>query len=43
VTLLRSLPGPVARLALGHEWFREVGRTVDGQPVDDVFASCRGR
>jgi LmbE family N-acetylglucosaminyl deacetylase len=43
VTLLRSLPGPLARLALGHEWFREVGRTVDGQPVDDVFASCRGR
>jgi LmbE family N-acetylglucosaminyl deacetylase len=41
VTLLRRLPAPVARLALGREWFREVGRTPLPSKLDDVFASCR--
>lgn len=40
VTLLRRLPGPVARMVLGREWFREVGRPT-GPLLDDVFASCR--
>ncbi len=39
VTLLRRLPGPIARRALGREWFREVG--VSPGLRDDVFASCR--
>lgn len=41
VTLLRSLPGPMARMVLGREWFREVGREPGGL-IDDVFATCRG-
>lgn len=41
VTMLRRLPGPAARLALGREWFREVGRPVGAAPLDDVFATCR--
>lgn len=41
VTLLRRLPGPVARAVLGREWFREVGREPGARPIDDVFASCR--
>jgi LmbE family N-acetylglucosaminyl deacetylase len=41
VTLLRRLPRPVARLALGREWFREVGRAPLPAKLDDVFASCR--
>jgi LmbE family N-acetylglucosaminyl deacetylase len=40
VTLLRRLPGPVARAVLGREWFREVGRA-PGVLSDDVFSSCR--
>jgi LmbE family N-acetylglucosaminyl deacetylase len=41
VTMLRVLPRPVARLILGREWFREVGRPVVGHLLDDVFATCR--
>jgi hypothetical protein len=40
VTILRRLPTPLARLVLGHEWFREVGRPA-GMPSDDIFESCR--
>ncbi|MGO4258676.1 PIG-L deacetylase family protein [Marmoricola sp. RAF53] len=39
VTLLRRLPGPIARRVLGREWFREVG--VAPGLRDDLFASCR--
>lgn len=41
VTMLRRLPGPVARVVVGREWFREVGRGPGGPLLDDVFASCR--
>jgi hypothetical protein len=41
VTMLAQLPGPLARLVLGREWFREVGRPPQDGLLDDVFASCR--
>lgn len=40
VALLLRLPDPVLRRALGHEWYRERGRT-PGRLLDDVFASLR--
>lgn len=41
VTMLRRLPGPIGRVVLGHEWFREVGRAPGTGLTDDIFASCR--
>lgn len=41
VALLRRLPGPVRRLVLGREWFRDVERDPTGQKSDDVFDSLR--
>lgn len=41
LSLLLRLPGPIRRAVLGHEWFREIGRTPDGELLDDVFASLR--
>ena len=41
VTMLRRLPGPVRRLVLGREWFREVGRDPRGPLCDDVFDAVR--
>jgi LmbE family N-acetylglucosaminyl deacetylase len=40
VALLLRLPDPLLRLVLGHEWYRERGRT-PGILLDDVFASLR--
>ena len=39
VTLLRRLPGPLARAVLGREWFREVGVVPDGVLRDDLLAA----
>lgn len=39
--LLLRLPAPVARLLLGHEYFREVGRAPGHRLLDDVFVSLR--
>jgi LmbE family N-acetylglucosaminyl deacetylase len=41
VAMMRRLPAPIARLVLGREWFREVGRPAGGELLDDVFATCR--
>lgn len=41
VALLLRLPEPVLGLALGREWFRERGRPVGEELLDDVFASLR--
>jgi LmbE family N-acetylglucosaminyl deacetylase len=41
LAFLVRLPMPVFRRALGREWFVEVGRAVDGPPLDDVFTSLR--
>ena len=41
LALLLRLPRPLARRALGREWFREVGRAGGGTPLDDIFASLR--
>jgi LmbE family N-acetylglucosaminyl deacetylase len=41
VSLLLRLPRPVFRLAVGREWFREVGRRPSSPLLDDVFASLR--
>lgn len=41
VSMLCRLPRPLARLVLGREWFREVGRDPDAGPIDDIFATCR--
>lgn len=41
VALLLRLPGPVARIVLGHEWFREVGADSGGPLLDDVLAPAR--
>lgn len=38
VSLLRALPGPLGRLVLGREWFREVGLAPDGVLRDDLLA-----
>jgi len=40
---LLLLPRPVFRRALGREWFTERGRAPGARPLDDVFASLRGR
>ena len=40
VALLLRLPDPLLRRVLGHEWYRERGRT-PGRLLDDVFASLR--
>jgi LmbE family N-acetylglucosaminyl deacetylase len=42
LALLLRLPRPVFRAALGREFFVEVGRS-PGEPLDDVFATLRGR
>ena len=41
LAFLLRLPSPIFRLALGHEWFVEVGRPATGRPVDDIFDSLR--
>lgn len=41
VALLLRLPGPVARVVLGHEWFREVGAVSGGPLLDDLLAPAR--
>lgn len=41
VTLLRRLPGPVRRMVLGREWFREVGRDPSDPLRDDIFDGLR--
>lgn len=43
LSLLLRLPGPLRRRVLGTEWFTEAGRDPDGVPLDDIFASLRGR
>lgn len=43
VALLSRLPGPLARLVLGREWFVEHGRDPGRHPVTDLFASLRAR
>lgn len=40
VTVLRRLPGPLARAVLGREWFREVGTAAGGRPLDDVMTAA---
>jgi hypothetical protein len=41
LALLLRAPRPLARLVLGHEWFRERGR-MPGEPLlDDIFATLR--
>ncbi|MCW2855404.1 MAG: hypothetical protein JWR52_1019 [Marmoricola sp.] len=41
VSMLCGLPRPLARLVLGREWFREVGREPGAGPIEDIFATCR--
>jgi LmbE family N-acetylglucosaminyl deacetylase len=41
VAALLRLPGPLVRMALGREWFTEVGRPPGGPLLDDVLASLR--
>lgn len=41
VAALLRLPGPLFRMALGREWFTEVGRPPGGPLLDDVLASLR--
>lgn len=41
VSMLCRLPRPLARLVLGREWFREVGRDPATRPIDDIFATSR--
>lgn len=41
VAALLRLPGPLARLVLGREWFVEPGRAGGDAPLDDVFAGLR--
>ena len=41
VALLSRLPGPVAWLVLGREWFVEHGRSPGRHPLKDVLASLR--
>jgi LmbE family N-acetylglucosaminyl deacetylase len=43
IGLLSALPRPLDRLFLGREWFREVGRTPDDEPLDDIFATLGER
>jgi LmbE family N-acetylglucosaminyl deacetylase len=38
---LLRLPGPLARLALGTEWFIETGREPVANPSDDIFQTLR--
>jgi LmbE family N-acetylglucosaminyl deacetylase len=37
------LPPLLFKRVFGHEWFAEVGRTPGPEPLDDIFASVRGR
>ncbi len=37
------LPRPLYRLAFGREWYVERGRVPGARPLDDVFATLRGR
>lgn len=39
LALLLRLPRPIARLALGREWFRELGRAPAAPLLDDIFAT----
>jgi LmbE family N-acetylglucosaminyl deacetylase len=41
LALLLRLPRPVFRLALGREWYAEVGRAPGGPLLDDVLAGLR--
>ena len=41
VALLSRLPGPLATVALGREWFVEHGRSPGRHPLNDVLASLR--
>lgn len=41
VAALLRLPGPLFRVALGREWFVEVGRRPGGPLLDDVLATLR--
>jgi LmbE family N-acetylglucosaminyl deacetylase len=41
VRLLSRLPGPLARLVLGREWFVELGAPAAGARVADPFVSAR--
>ncbi|ADP80925.1 PIG-L deacetylase family protein [Pseudofrankia inefficax] len=41
LALLLRLPRPIRGRVLGTEWYREVGRTPDGAPLDDIFATLR--
>jgi LmbE family N-acetylglucosaminyl deacetylase len=41
VALLSRLPGPLARVVLGREWFVEHGRSPSRHPLDDLLASLR--
>lgn len=43
LALLLRLPRPLARVVLGREWFREVGRSPAGPLVDDIFDSLGSR
>ncbi|MBA2953763.1 LmbE family protein [Nocardioides sp. MAH-18] len=43
LALILRLPRPVRRRVIGREWFRERGRQVGGDLLDDVFASLRPR
>ncbi|MFZ0160624.1 MAG: hypothetical protein WAL50_16470, partial [Kineosporiaceae bacterium] len=41
LAVMLRLPGPLYRLALGREWFSEVGRAPATPLLDDLFASLR--
>ena len=41
VALLSRLPGPLARVVLGREWYVEHGRSPSRHPLNDLFASVR--
>ena len=41
LALLLRVPWPLRSRVLGHEWFREVGRTPTTPLLDDIFASLR--
>ena len=41
LAFLLRLPRRLRRRVLGTEWFREVGRTPGGVPLDDIFATLR--
>jgi len=39
LTLLLRIPRPFAKLVLGYEWFRELGRESETPLLDDIFAT----